>query len=278
MILIDLPSVIIPEVLQLYARAKLRVDDDLLRRVAITQILNYQKKYKEYGKVVICSDGRHYWRRDVFPLYKKNRKKGREDSDFDWETFYLVFDRVKQELRTLPFKFIEVTGLEADDVIAILGMRYAASEKVMIISADKDLIQIQLFHKNVKQFSPITKKLVKKPEYSLVEHYIRGDSSDGIPNIFSDDDVFMCKEKRQKPISAKFVSEAKKLEDPAMCATDSTALDKYKRNQTLIDLTKIPKKYWDEVHEEYIKKHMPKSTILKYAVKHKLNHVLDKLG
>lgn len=274
----DLPSFVIPEVLMLYSRAKMRVDDDLLRRVTLTQILNYKKKYQDYGKVIICADGRNYWRRQIFPLYKKNRKKARDDSDFDWGAFYLVFDRIQQELRELPFKFLKIEGLEADDIIGILGMRFANGEKIMVVSADKDLIQIQRMNKNVKQFSPITKKLVKKPDYSLVEHIIRGDSSDGIPNIFSDDDTFMVEEKRQKPVSKDFVNEAKKMDDPSLCAPNDVVLDKYLRNEKLIDLTKIPKEYWDQVTDAYLEKHVAKTTILKYAVKHKLKHVLNKLG
>lgn len=278
MILIDLPSVVIPEVLQLHARAKLRIDDDLLRRVTLTQILNYKKKYQEYGKIVICADGRNYWRRDVFPLYKKHRAKVRDESDFDWHTFYIMFDRVQEELQELPFKFIKIDRLEADDVIAIIAMRFASTEKIMVVSADKDLIQLQRFHKNVKQYSPITKKLVKKPEYSLIEHIIRGDGSDGIPNIFSDDDVFMVKEKRQKPIREAIVTEAKKLDNPADIAPNSIVQDKYFRNETLIDLTKIPEEYWNQVHDEFIVPHKAKTTILKYAVNHKLKNVLNKLG
>lgn len=278
MILIDLPSVVIPEVMTLVNKAKMRVDDDLIRRVTLTQILNYQKKYQDYGKIVICADGRNYWRRNVYPLYKRNRKKSRDEDGFDWNTFYIMFDRVKQELKELTFKYIEIEGLEADDVIAVLAMYWASHEKIMVISADKDLIQLQALAKGVRQWSPITKKLVKKPEYSLVEHIMRGDSSDGIPNILSDDDVFMCEDKRQKPVAAKWVAEAKKMDDSSLACPNDTVLSKYLRNETLIDLKKIPKEYWSQVNDAYIAKHKPKTTMLKYAVKHKLKHVINKMG
>ena len=56
----------------------------------------------------------------------------------------------------LPYKVVETHGAEADDVIAILCKHYQ-SEKIMIGTGDKDFIQLQKY-KNVRQYSPITKK------------------------------------------------------------------------------------------------------------------------
>ena len=36
----------------------------------------YRTMFKdEYGEIVLAYDSRHYWRRDIFPQYKMNRKK-----------------------------------------------------------------------------------------------------------------------------------------------------------------------------------------------------------
>ena len=34
---------------------------------------------KKYGEIVLTYDSRAYWRKQVFPQYKANRKKGREE-------------------------------------------------------------------------------------------------------------------------------------------------------------------------------------------------------
>ena len=57
----------------------------------------------------------------------------------------------------MPYKFLEVYGAEADDIIGTLCA--TISEEIMIISGDKDFIQLQKFP-NVKQVCPITKKTV----------------------------------------------------------------------------------------------------------------------
>ena len=49
----------------------------------------------------------------------------------------------------------------------------------MIVSGDKDFIQLQKYD-NVKQYSPITKKLVDGvgPKVYIKEHVLKGDKSD----------------------------------------------------------------------------------------------------
>jgi len=281
MLLIDLSSVVIPEIITLLTKDKVRLDDDVVRSVILSQVFNYKTKFSEYGKVVICADGKNYWRRDVFPNYKQNRKKIREKSNIDWASFYVIFNRVKKEIAELPFKFIEIEKLEADDVIAILAKRYSQLEDIMIISADKDLLQLQFDKNNIKQFSPQQKKMVCKNEknYSLIEHIIRGDSSDGIPNIFSDDDVFMDDNKRQKQVRKTIIDEAKKMKNPEMVSYNSIILDKYKRNRLLIDLNYIPDEYGNKIVTAYEKQSgFKKTSILQYAIKHKLKNIIEKFG
>ena len=76
-------------------------------------------------------------------------------------------------------------------------------EKIMIVSSDRDFLQLQRF-KNVRQFSPLLKKelSVDNPRVYLQTHIIKGDKGDGVPNILSDDNVFV-EGFRQKPITQK---------------------------------------------------------------------------
>jgi 5'-3' exonuclease len=80
-----------------------------------------------------------------------------------------------------------VDRVEADDVIAVLAKNYHESERVLIVSNDKDFQQLQRYP-NVEQYSLMKKQFLvcDNPEKFLMEHIIKGDSSDGIPNVLSD--------------------------------------------------------------------------------------------
>ena len=53
----------------------------------------YKSKFgKKYGDIIICCDDKNYWRKQTFPHYKANRKKFREESDYDWN---LIFESLK---------------------------------------------------------------------------------------------------------------------------------------------------------------------------------------
>ena len=61
----------------------------------------------------------------------------------------------------------------------------------MIISGDKDFIQLQKYS-NVSQYSPILKKHVNGKENDYIRvHILKGDTSDGMINVLSNDDVFV---------------------------------------------------------------------------------------
>ena len=117
----------------------------------------------------------------------------------------------------------------------------------MIISSDKDFIQLQQYD-NVKQFSPIAKKFItdKDPKSYLDEHILRGDKSDGIPNIFSDDDSLVNEEKKQNRATKKRVEDVKNDIKSNNVSKYSSAIS---RNTVLIDLDKIPDYVVSEIIE-----------------------------
>lgn len=137
-------------------------DENMIRHMILNSIRMYNKKYRnEYGQMVICADGMNTWRKDYFPLYKAHRKKNRSESDQDWPEIFRILNLVREEIReNLPYKVIHLEGCEADDVIGTLAMQtqeFGQHEPVMIISSDKDFIQLHKYT-NVKQFSPIKRK------------------------------------------------------------------------------------------------------------------------
>jgi 5'-3' exonuclease len=145
-----------------------------------------------FGDVIICLDksAGGYWRKDFYPDYKAQRKKGREESDIDFGEVFKEVDLLTEQLKlNLPWKVIEVPKAEADDIMLILAKEYCEFEKVLIHSPDKDMIQAQRETENVYQYSALTKKwLVPENKYDNMEHWIMehvclGDASDNVPKV-----------------------------------------------------------------------------------------------
>ena len=252
-------------------------DEDMVRHMILNSLRMYRMKFcDEYGELVLCYDSKHYWRRDYYPEYKHSRKKGRQASSNDWDAIFEVLNSIKAELKEFfPYKFLEVYGAEADDIIAALaGELEFDSGKTLILSGDKDFIQLQKF-RNVTQYSPITKKFVNgvDPEIYLSEHVLKGDSSDGVPNVLSPDNTFVDGI-RQKPLSKKKIQ--------AMIAGDfpnDEVKRNYQRNKKLIDLKESPPELYIDILKEY--QEAPdgdRSKLLNYFTQKRLRNLVESIG
>ena len=159
MILIDLSQIMVASTMMSMGKDQSQVDISMVRHMVLNSLRMYRTKYhKEYGELVLCCDGKHSWRREHFPQYKASRKTNRDADSRDWTQIFECLDTIKSELREFfPYKYLEIDESEADDIIGVLAR--IATEKVMIISGDKDFIQLQV-RDNVDQYSPITKKIV----------------------------------------------------------------------------------------------------------------------
>jgi 5'-3' exonuclease len=256
-------------------------DENMIRHMILNSIRMYNKKYRnEYGQLIICADGMNTWRKDFFPEYKAARKKNRDNSSMDWHEIFRILHTVRDEIRDyLPYKVIHMEGIEADDVIASLTMQtqeFGQDEPVMIISSDKDFIQLQKF-KNVKQFSPIQKKMVtdKNPRTYLFNHIMRGDSSDGIPNVLSADDTFIS-EKNQTPLRQKRIDEWLENSDSLRDMMTDDIYRNYQRNKKLIDLSDIP----EEIQESIINNFngqtkTPNMKVLNYLITKRCTNLIE---
>jgi len=278
MILIDLSQIMVASTMMSMGKEQSEVDIDMVRHMILNSLRMYRSKYHpEYGELVLCCDGRHSWRREHFPQYKAARKSSRDSDNRNWTQIFSCLDTIKTELKEFfPYKYIQIDESEADDIIGVLA-REAGTEKVMIISGDKDFIQLQV-HKNVKQYSPITKKLVtiKNPYNYLKEHIMRGDSSDGIPNFLSSDNCIVDKI-RQKPLSKKKV-ESWLDEEPADFCTEEQ-LRNYHRNMKLIDLQYTPLDIVGKIKQQFNEKPQGKrSGLLNFFVERKLNNLIQDIG
>jgi hypothetical protein len=279
MILVDYNQVAISNLMEQIGSSKTPIDESLVRHMILNTIRTYVKKFKEsHGpEVVIACDNKNYWRREIYPHYKSNRKKARDASGHDWNTIFECLNKIRDELRDhSPYKVISVDTCEADDVIATLVQKYSSTQKIMILSSDKDFAQLQRYT-NVEQYSPILKKYIKEPLplLQLKQLIIRGDKGDGIPNILSADDVFVSGG-RQKPITEAKIIGWMNQEAKEFCNEDM--LRNFSRNEMLIDLMKIPERLANEILHTYESAiGHSKQDFMNYMIANRLKNLIEVL-
>ena len=279
MILVDLNQVLISNLMaQTRGKAENLPDKEMVRHMVINSLRGFNLKFKsQYGSnIVLCADAGEPWRRDIYPNYKHARRKGRVDSATDWDNIFNVITEIKHEIaENFPYVMMYIEKAEADDIIATLVKHI--NEPIMIISGDKDFIQLQT-KTNVKQYSPIQKKFVGEgidPKIFLHEQIIKGDRSDGIPNILSPDDIFLTKEK-QRPINKKRLEEWSTADRIPLGSETSKY---YERNKRLIDLSCIPEELERTIINTYRDYKIPsRSKLLPYFMKHKLKSLMENIG
>ena len=275
MILVDMSQIMMASIMmQMHMSKKSEPDEEMVRHMILNSLRMYRTRFlSEFGDMVLCYDSRHYWRRDYFPEYKHSRRKSRGTDDKNWDVIFNCLNTIKEEVKAnMPYKSVEVYGAEADDIIATLCSE--SSDEVMILSGDKDFIQLQKFP-NVKQYSPITKKMINgiNPDDYLKEHVLKGDTSDGIPNVLSPDNTFVDGI-RQRPLSKKKIALMVEGDFP-----NDEVKRNYQRNKKLIDLTCSPDELRSEILDTY--KSAPvndRSKILNYFIKQRLKTLTESIG
>ena len=239
---------------------------------------NRTKFMAEFGEIIICADDKNYWRRSAFPYYKASRRKSREDSELDWNAIFTALNKIREEIKTFfPYKVIQIDTAEADDIIGTIvhkeGTIMNSGEKILILSSDKDYIQLHKYG-NVSQYNPALKKYVKhsNPELYLLEHIIKGDAGDGVPNILSPDNCFVVGE-RQKPITQKRLNS---FMDVASMSEE--VLRNYKRNESMINLSLVPERIQEKILEKYEEVNAKnRSKLFNYFIANKLNNLMENI-
>ena len=294
MILVDYSQVALAAILTFQRELKGTESEvkNLIRHVTLSTIKSYKKKYgKEYGELVICCDGRKYWRKEFFEHYKGSRKKNRDASDLDWKLIFDTLSEMREDIaKHFPWRVIHVDRAEADDIIAVMSKwlqenqlvqegLVEETQKVLILSSDKDFKQLQLYP-TVKQWSPMQKKYITATKQEIrdfmIEHIVKGDTGDGVPNILSKDDVFMIGE-RQKPMSAKRLAEFIDKGFDA-CKNDDERRN-WHRNATLVDFQFIPEDVQKSIVDTYLsnKPNGDKMTVMNYLMEHRCRLLLEEL-
>ena len=282
MILVDMNQVTLSNLMVQLGGSK-NVEPDFVRHMVLNSLRSYRSKFEgEFGELVLCYDNKTNWRREYFPNYKHSRRKGRKESKLDWNNIFDTLHMIKSELTEFfPYKVLEVENAEADDIIASVVFHVASEpknyEKVLILSSDKDFIQLQRYN-FVSQYSPMQKKFVNgiDPTTYIKEHILKGDRGDGVPNFLSPDNTFVD-ELRQRPMSKRKIEAWIDLEPSDYC--NEEMMRNYQRNRTLIDLSYIPDDIKEKCTETFLdapegnRKHL-----LNYFIKKKLKSLMENIG
>lgn len=164
----------------------LKKSNTFLKSYLLFQTINLikylAKKYHADGIIIAC-DSPNVWRRDIYPEYKANRKKTR---DAYYEDVKEVMGNIKDffnECTSIPA--VAVKRAEADDIIASVVQNAGNNIRTVIISSDKDFVQL-LAYDNVILYSPSQQKERQSLDagFDLFEKCIRGDSGDNIKSAF----------------------------------------------------------------------------------------------
>jgi 5'-3' exonuclease len=280
MIIVDFNQICISNLMmQIGNHTNLVFEEGLVRHMILNSLRLYKQKFgKIYGHMVIACDDKNYWRKQIYPHYKAGRKKTREESDIDWPVVFDTLNKIKDEIKQfLPFTVIQVENCEADDIIATICLN--TSEDILILSADKDFIQ--LHSERVIQFDPIRKRnvQVEDPKQYLKELVIKGDAGDGIPNALSSGDSFV-EGIRQKAIAKKKLATWLDMSWEQLHNDVPELQVGLERNKKLICLNEIPtnitSKIWLEFENQFF---TPKKIdIIGYLQQYKLKTLMEHAG
>jgi len=278
-IIVDLNQVMLSNLLmQLGNHTNAQLEENMVRHMILNSLRSYKTKFAdEYGEMVIACDNTNYWRKQKFPYYKANRKKAQEKSEMDWKSIFECMNKIRSELKEyFPYRVIDIEAAEADDIISTL-VRIHSFEKILILSGDKDFIQLHTYG-NVKQYDPTRKKWInhENPERYLAEHILKGDSGDGVPNVLSSDNCFVIGE-RQKPLTQKKIDAL--LEIGLEGKFDHPLARNFMRNKELIDLRNVPQEIGAKVVESYDRQEgKGREKLMNYFIANKLKNLMESIG
>jgi DNA polymerase I len=132
--------------------------------------------------------GRHTFRTDAFADYKATRKE--TPTDFRGQV-----DLIREVLAALKVPTLQAEGYEADDVIATLAVQGQADMDVLIVTGDRDALQlvndrvtVLMTRRGISDMTRFTPAAVEEKYGLTPEQYpdfaaLRGDPSDNLPSI-----------------------------------------------------------------------------------------------
>lgn len=169
--------------------------------VGFLKSVGYAVKMLGPTRTIIVFDGKggSNRRRKLYPEYKArrttkirlNRVNDFENIDDERHSMLMQLSRCVEYLEALPVSILSIDNVEADDVIAYTTKQLLPESNSIIMSTDKDFLQ--LVNDRISVWSPTKKKLYKpdnlKEEYEisannfLTYRLLEGDKSDNIPGV-----------------------------------------------------------------------------------------------
>jgi len=151
-----------------------------------TKMLQTLIKQEQPGHLAVIFDAKGpTFRKELYAEYKANRSAMPED-------LVPQIPLIKEVVRAFKLPLLELQGYEADDIIATLARRYAASGmNVTVVTGDKDLMQI--VDERISLLDTMKGKRAREAE--VIERFgvpprqvlevlgLAGDSSDNIPGV-----------------------------------------------------------------------------------------------
>lgn len=136
--------------------------------------------------IAACFDvSKATFRKELFGEYKAKRQKAPDE-------LYFQIPKIKELLKKFKIPVFEKKGYEGDDLIGTISKKENGNLEKIILSGDKD--NLQLINKNVKVFLLSkdlnifdTKKVQEKygirPDQVVDAKALKGDASDNIPGV-----------------------------------------------------------------------------------------------
>ena len=169
--------------------------------VGFLKSIGYAIKTHSQTRCVIVFDGKggSQRRRKIFPDYKEKRRvntRFNRTNDFssfedEQQSLRMQITRLLGYLNTLPLTTLMIENVEADDVMAYIAKSVLKDSKMILMSTDKDFIQ--LVSDRISVWSPTKKKMYNPEmvfeEYGIPSHnfvmyrVVDGDKSDCIPGV-----------------------------------------------------------------------------------------------
>ena len=151
----------------------------------IQMLLKLLKDYTPHHVAVIFDAGRTTFRTEMYPEYKANRAAMPDDLRMQMEP-------IREVVRAFNIPALELQGYEADDIIGALAGRFAAQGgKVVVVTGDKDLMQIvtdrvtllDTMKGKESGIADVIERFGVGPELVIDILGLAGDSSDNIPGV-----------------------------------------------------------------------------------------------
>jgi 5'-3' exonuclease len=159
------------------------------------QSIGHLKDDFQTDRIMFCFEHKHLKRRDIFPAYKEKRmhaERPPEEVRAMGEFAVQIAELQHRYLPKIGFRNVfAYDGYESDDTMAAIAQHYSATDDVVIVTSDQDLLQC--LSPRVSIYSPQKRKLFTEHwfwhEYKIhpwqweLVKAIGGCSGDGVPGI-----------------------------------------------------------------------------------------------